>query len=401
MSRTLLPLLTAATLLATGCLKRIESIVIAPDGSAKLFIYYSGDREDVLNGDAMPSEDTGWQIVDKVKASGKSGEEHSENIERAGLHQVRPGEAFPSSYARPGSPLEPVALRFPTTLTIEERDDGTYYHFRRAYCARRAARIDFLHRDILEDEDLQKITNKDPEELTEANRRTLAEAFIRFEAGKTLTFIDQAAAALGDEVAPDAWLPMRPQVEDVYGDADLLNKAIVLMQQEDMEQHLALLEERVLDDVVKTISRTLRGTKVPEAVIARFVEAYDRARRDYEITEDLADEEFHVNIQMPGRIIAHNCNRDDLPPTRVSEMSVSVKVPPFDPPASDAEAPEAGKPESSVSELGLELDEDLFRKNSDGKHLAGPNRCGWRFEGSELRDHDMVLLAISFVPKEK
>ena len=53
----------------------------------------------------------------------------------------------------------------------------------------------------------------------------------------------------------------------------------------------------------------------------------------------------------------------------------------------------------SDSELGL--DEELFRENSKGKYLANHNRCAWRFEGSELRDYDLLLMATSFVPKEK
>ena len=61
-------LMTISTLLlAIGCVKRTERITIFADGSAKFETTIEGDPEDVYEGDAMPSDESGWEIHDKTE----------------------------------------------------------------------------------------------------------------------------------------------------------------------------------------------------------------------------------------------------------------------------------------------------------------------------------------------
>ncbi|UCF34064.1 MAG: hypothetical protein JSV78_01910, partial [Phycisphaerales bacterium] len=305
MIRTILSLAAAASLLAIGCLKRTEGIVIAPDGSAKLMVRFEGDLEDLENGDAMPSKKTGWQISDKIAKE----DDGSKHIDRSGVLHLSAGAEWPASYAEPRTDVEEIALEFPTTLRIEKQNDGTYYHFRRVYRARPAARIRYLNESILEDKQIQELAGKDPEEITNEEREKLTKAFIDFEAEKTITFIDQAARSLEDEIPPQVWLPIRPNVRAIYHSEELRAKTLELMSflhTDEMADAAAKLEEGVLADVLETLKSTLSNNGLPGSLIERFVRAYELAREGYSITEDLTDEKWRVCVDMPGRIVAHS-----------------------------------------------------------------------------------------------
>ena len=47
---------------AMGCVKRIEWLIVKPDGAVVVTIKYEGDKGDFDKGDAMPSEQGGWKI---------------------------------------------------------------------------------------------------------------------------------------------------------------------------------------------------------------------------------------------------------------------------------------------------------------------------------------------------
>ena len=55
-----------------------------------------------------------------------------------------------------------MATSFPTTVRIDRRPEGTYYHFRRVYRARPAARIEFLRRMIVETDEIKELAFDEP-----------------------------------------------------------------------------------------------------------------------------------------------------------------------------------------------------------------------------------------------
>jgi hypothetical protein len=70
-----------------------------------------------------------------------------------------------------------------------------------------------------------------------------------------------------------------------------------------------------------------------------FLRLYAQAKKEYDITEDLVDEEFEITVVMPGRLVAANSTE-----------------------------------------------------------RAGDNEVTWEFDGSEFFDTDVVLMATSMVP---
>ena len=53
---------TLMLIAAAGCIKRSETITIFEDGRLRLAAEIKGDPDDVYNGDAMPTAESGWQM---------------------------------------------------------------------------------------------------------------------------------------------------------------------------------------------------------------------------------------------------------------------------------------------------------------------------------------------------
>lgn len=400
-------LLAVAVLLSGGCLRRTEIIVVSPDGSAKLLAKFHGDRDDAENGDPMPSERGGWEVSDKVKKS-KDGEEE---FERRAVRTIKQGDPFPSTYASGSDEFREAALAFPTSVTIEHRRDGTYYHFKRVYRARKAARIQHLKKQVFENDEIEAITDKEPGELTGNERKELAKAFIKLEAHKTRYFIDEAGEGLAGALPQDAWLPIRGKVQRLFDADDLLDQIVEVMKQEDADDEAAAVEKRLLAEVVKVIESTLADKMVPDAQVQQFTQAYKLAREKFEITEDLSDESWQVFVELPGTIVAHNCDDLALAPLgahnlalpsdcTVTEMSIKVEVTDSQE-KKDTPEPGAGN-ERALSErmAWVIASEKLFEDMDEGSYSASANRCGWTFDGDALQDHDIILMATSFVPSD-
>ena len=301
-SRRLVLCLTCCGVLSAmvGCLKRTETITVHQDGRVELTVTFDGDPGDVLGGDAMLSSAPGWKVADQRKKNDDGGED----LVRTGSLAIPPGGEWPDSYAGPGDVSADVCLRFPSTLTIERRDDGTYYHFRRTYKGRPWARINHT-RDLIFDEEIEALAKKDPDELKPLEQQSLVRAMIEFEKAKAVEFAEQAADELGDALTQDRRLAVRAGIIQVY-DAVSIPWAVDLLaspnNEDRIEQEAAKLVERTNDAIESAL---LRGG-VRSTVITRFVKVHDRVKRRFSVTEDLSDETWKVTLTMPGMIIGHN-----------------------------------------------------------------------------------------------
>jgi hypothetical protein len=348
---------------AAGCLRRTEGIIVHRDGSVSLQVIIEGDPDDVRAGDAMPSPAGGWKVTESTRAT----RDGKDELVLTASRTVPAGEALPGSFAPPDSPEARTALAFPTTVRVEHRDDGTYYHFRRVYRARPAARIMFIRKQLLESDDVKELMQLDPAELTEADRKTYVDHIIAFEKERTTVLLDQAAASMGDAVAAHQWLPARLAARRPYDDEALSARTIaVITEKADVGAKLEQIERDLSSRVERAIRASLQEAGVASAVANRFLAEYRRARTDFEVTEDLGDEEWRVVVEMPGVIIAKN---------GVEDMQ------------GEGEPAAAGEPSA----------EGLFEQLQASAFEPRPNRAGWVFRGDELLDYDYVLLATSFV----
>ena len=217
---------------------------------------------------------------------------------------------LPSSYAVHGDPDTELYLQFPTTLSIEDRVDGTYYHFRRVYPARRWANIEAL-KELLLDEPTKRLKDKKEHELTRADRVRLVKSYTDFEAAKLLTFARAAYLATTPDAPQDDWLALLAEFDHLLEDLDLDAIATVLEIEDEHERDEALAAETRAWEATtfKTLQEGLRTIcGYGGRQMKTFMYRYEAQRKGYEITRGLGDDVFQITVVMPGRIVGSNAD---------------------------------------------------------------------------------------------
>ena len=375
----LVPALVLATTI--GCIKRSETITIFEDGRVRLETEIVGDPDDVHNGGAMPTAQSGWQVTDRTETDAEGKEE----LTRIAKREIPAGQPLPSSYAPPDSRLDLIALQFPTTVTIEQRSDGTYYHFKRVYRRRDYADVQYWKDKVTESDEIKAITQKEPDQVTQEERAKLAEALIDIEANQTAAFVEQAGLAIPNGISQDALLQARRGASNVFEANELTDRVIELLGKNDdaAADELAGIEREVFSRVREGIETGLADGGVRRAVIDQFLNQYELAREAFATTEDLGDETWFVGVEMPGRVIAHNSSGD--PGQKFAEMLQPVE--------------QEGVTRQSTIETTVRVEKNGQAQDvtSIQTYESRSNKVAWEFDGKALRDRDVVLMATSFV----
>lgn len=307
LNRVSLTAFTAALLSLTllgpqGCVEREETIRVAPDGTIHLKVEFEGGLDDVVSGDALLQDPGPWTVEDRIETDDKG----EQTLTRTATLTVPPGGEIPTHYAGDDDELADLALNISTSLEIEERPYGTYYHFQRIYHRRDWSHIDYFRRTYLEDE-LKKLDGEDVAELSEQDRQNVAEALIAFEQLKTLVLAETAANALDPPLSQDVWLPIFRGICGVFENIDR-HRVMELLQLEgeEAEAEITAAVEEVKARTEDVIEAVVNQSDPSGATTRAFVCQYEREQRRYAITEDLQDETIEVFLHLPGRIIGHN-----------------------------------------------------------------------------------------------
>ncbi|MBI3272444.1 MAG: hypothetical protein HYZ53_25860 [Planctomycetes bacterium] len=342
MHRLRLLLLGLALVATAGCLERKEGIVIAPDGSASLTVQVKGDPNDVRAGDPLPSAQTGWT----VRESSEFDNEGKETLVRAASLSVAAGAPLPSSYAAAADPARDAALAFPTSLKVEQGPAGTYYHFSRVYRGRTWQAVEYHREQALGSDEMKQILKKDPKEMSEDERSAVVRALLECGRRETSTYLHQALADSGEAVPQQAFLAALRAALEPYAKSGLATQATELLARNAGDEIVALAERLNLESKT-SLEASLSGAGLSGEVVRAFVERCEFHRRARDVSSDLSDERWEVNVTLPGRIVDHN---------------------------------------SLDAQEGAD---------------AADNRVLWRFDGKALQDRDVVLLATSFLPSEE
>lgn len=296
--------MTLAGLVLCGCLERKERITVEPDGTVLIeATFESNSFNEIQEGDAIPTLETGWAVVDSVHQ-----DKDGQDVFRLQATAVFPPEVdLPDTFARAGAPEAGTALQFPTELIIEDRRDGTYYHFHRRYVGRAWAALDFLRRHIVEeavDEQGRKF-----EQLGADEQARTIQAFVEFEMEKMLTFARKAFLEVSPEIAQDRWLAVDAAVRDLAlgFDARGVIGLLAIQDQAQREQSLADEARRWQQAADKRLDDALREHcgYGGERLIA-FRGRLRWHQRYHEISEDLGDDSFEITVLMPGEIVGAN-----------------------------------------------------------------------------------------------
>lgn len=303
--RAALVLVTAGVaLLAAGCLERKETIRVGRDGSVRMIVTIKGEPSDFDSGDALPQRGGPWRIEeDRIETE----DDQSETRIRVASFDGRKGEPIPDSFVDDHDPNYETSLRFPTGVDVERRSDGEYFHFNRRYLARQEARYAIWNEALKET--IEKFSGKDPADMSDEERRELVGALRASESMKRVEMVAGAVEAMQDQEWPqDYGLRLRRIVLDAYENANM-DDVVTLMGSpagEDRDRAINSFGAELVEKVADRMRHELRELRVSSGDAERFFDAYaaEEARRS--VTEDLMDETFRVELELPGEIVGHN-----------------------------------------------------------------------------------------------
>jgi hypothetical protein len=294
-------LLAAVVLSLPACIRRTETIQVEPDGTIRLAVEFDGDASDVRGGDAMLTDAGPWAVTDVERV-----EDDKPKLMRTATLTVAPGEPVPGDYAGGDAELAALALQMSTTLEVEERPEGTYYHFRRVYLQRDWARIDHYRRELVENQ-LNQLDEKKFEEMSPDNQRTVARAFIDFEMVKSLVLAEAAAEQMIPPMPQMPRLAIHSSIRDVYQAVDVdVVVQILTMEHEDSAGAIQAEVERVAAAQEQAAIDALTNYDPTGAMATAYLHQLDLERERFAISEDLQDESFEVKLRLPGNIVGHN-----------------------------------------------------------------------------------------------
>ena len=292
-----------------GCVERKERITIRPEGTVLLEANFSTDSFNELygdDGDAVPSLAGGWLVEESVVV--KDDGENQYQLHAEAL--IPPEINLPSNFASPGDATPGVYLQFPTAVTIENRDDGTYYHFRRVYQRRAWADL-ATRRRLLLDEPLKEIEGKELETMPPQEQTKVLRAFVDFEAAKIMTFARSAYLETTPKAPQDDWLYVYQDLMRFKNEVDYARLLTILAIPDREERDEALQEEaeRWEESAFDRLQKAIRTYgRYGGSQLKSFLQRYEWHKRYHQISEDLGDDAFEITVRMPGEIVASNAD---------------------------------------------------------------------------------------------
>lgn len=291
-----------------GCLERKETIRVARDGAVSMHIELSGDPGDFEAGDPLPEKNSPWR-ADEATETDADGKER--RVRHADRHFAA-GQELPDAYVEERDERYGTALHFPTSVTIERRPDGVYYHLKRTYQARQNARYNII-RELEPQlfEAVKAFGGKDPSELSIEDRTKIVEALRKAESAKQVEFVIAGAAAMEKRWPQHYGLLARSALLAQYEKIDAREIAELLGRPESQERDARInrFGEQLLSEGREAVQDTLRKLDVPSREIEQFFDDVDKEQQRRAVTEDIEDERWEVRVELPGDLIASNATR--------------------------------------------------------------------------------------------
>ncbi len=301
--------LAAVTIMLGGCVERKERIVVRQDGSVELSVEHRSDSlEDLLDGDALPDGRAGWET--NVSSEADDG---GKIVHRFEARLATTIEAMPGTYGPPRDPGASRFLQFPTTITVERRRDGTWFHFRRTYEPRRWAELAAINESPAAQRLRQSGEGPGVEARNVDELEALARALVDVQVERTLLLVRRALLEGVPNASQDGWLRAEERMErlaleiDARSAAEEFARAVVVDDEakrlEVMKKALKRLEATVDEQITLAVKTecSLGGSEA-----SAFVRSLAQQRLESEVSEDIADDAFEVVVEMPGEIMGAN-----------------------------------------------------------------------------------------------
>ena len=140
--------------------------------------------------------------------------------------------------------------------------------------------------------------------------------FGRMEAHKVARFVEVASASVqaGQGWTQEVGLLLMRAIFD-YADNFNYKPVAALLNKADSPGREDAISDFATDfkrGLLRVVPDKLAELKIDPAARKRFLDSFSLEQRTRDATEDLADEHWEVRLVMPGQIIAHNADREEL-----------------------------------------------------------------------------------------
>ncbi len=300
----LLPRFCAAAMAAAvlgGCVKNEEKITVHADGSVDLQMVVEGDRKDMESGAPGIAKREGWVVTQHMVTE----DDGEQKVHRQAEITIPAGQPIPANYPTDDPDGEALALRHATTLEIERRADGVYYHFRRVYEHRPAAFV-----NVAWDELYEEYGDEDPAKMKGDEARKFVVMLGGIARFQQAAIVRKAWRSLDNPWRQDLRLAVYDAINRVINGIDP-DEVVEMLTGEsnddgDSDAELDALAARVDLEVSDAITTVLRDARIPMREINEFHALLARERRRYAITDDYMDDYWRVKLEMPGTLVGHN-----------------------------------------------------------------------------------------------
>jgi len=317
-------------LLLVGCLERKERIRVRDDGSVQITAQFKGTQEELDGPCALPTESDDWEVrkvpVTEVPEEGGKPPKYILTADQS----WPPGEPLPATF----DPDSNIDLMFPTDVRRSDTEGGTWFEFCRRYEARPWAYIERIKKTTVEKAMKERgLKDDDIEQWSDYDRLVIASSLIEFEHQKQVVLLRRAALGKLPHVSIPQFLVAKTSAdsqrrfdlstfrlwaasvrnqqvlqETLDAAAELEGKTASKpfeVSAEEITQRVEKLNAGYLEDFNMGLRR---GAGVSENIIANIAKDYERETRMYAITEALRTQSFRVELTMPGDIRGHNAD---------------------------------------------------------------------------------------------
>ncbi len=297
----------AAVALLSGCLERRERIRIFEDGSVAFHVVWeSSDFSDIDEGDAAPGQGGGWEVHRETGQNAQG----QQQVRLVAEREVGPSVPLPSTYA-PSGAERGVPLTFPTDLEIELRGEWTYYHFSRVYDARKWSQVGVYEEMLAEEAQKFGAVLESGQEPTLADRSAFARMIVEFTIRKYEGFARAAFLEVSPHASQTAWLNVRAGLEELRAtmNYERLASLMALAESEDNAEFFEQLEREFDTEVMRRLELALADSAgMGVGSVSLFKRAFLREKEAFEVTQEIADDRFTIEVEMPGEIVGSNAD---------------------------------------------------------------------------------------------
>ncbi|MBL1217402.1 MAG: hypothetical protein D8M59_07885 [Planctomycetes bacterium] len=294
-------------IMLSGCVEREERIKVDRDGAVTILLDYTADTDEELYVGRVPPNRYGW----RTRRWTEDQSDGSVKYRMEALRRIAFGEDLPGTYSDPASGEQDLYLEFPTSLVVEVRPDGVYYHFERLYVKRDWAYLEDITTETLIKEDAEGLAAKATDELSDSERIRLLEVMTRVETLKRLAMARRAYQTITPTDPPDGWLRTRDDLLaaieefDYSRINDILESGDTTAGQDAID---AITEAYEVEMDGRITLGLLTYCGYTDSQARAFDRAYDWHKRHLKYTQDLNSEGLRIAVEMPGEIVASNAD---------------------------------------------------------------------------------------------